>query len=76
MGDEGRVGNALELCAERRGEREDVGHHDARAQLAHEWKGVLGGVHHCLVEVERLGARGKHGVLGRRREGHALRLHV
>ena len=74
VGDQRRARHALELGRERRREREDVGDGDVRAQLAHERERVERGVHDGLVEVERLGPRGKDLVLGRGRERHALGL--
>ncbi len=70
--DEGRVWDTLALGCERGSEREDVGDGDVGTQLAHERQRVARGVHDGLVEGERLGARGKHLVLGCGREGDAL----
>ncbi len=70
-------GTLLKLGGERGGEREDVGDHHLRFELAHERERVAGGVHDGLVEVQRRPAAIREDVvLGGGGEAHTLRLHV
>ena len=72
VGDERGAAHALELGGERGCEREDVGDHGVRSQLAHERLRVARGLNDGLVEVERLGPGWEHLVLGGGRERETL----
>src|SRR5207248_678380 len=73
---ERRARDLFQLRGERGGEREDVRDEHIRRRRSQERERVTRGVNDRLVEIERLGPRGKHLILRRGREREALGLDV